>query len=156
MLKPEIVKIDWGKIKNEYVTTELSYDKLCDSYNVSMSTLRHRAKVGEWVKLRKEYRRHLDTTVAEKCAEIEIKEIQGMRQKERKDADSLVKAIMEKLLIKGEINPELTAVDINALSSALEKVQRIKYKSYGIAEKQEIEHSLKRIEVSRNRIQENT
>ncbi len=47
---------DWRKIKTEYITTDTSYRKLCEKYDVPLPTLRDRAKSEKWVEARTQYR----------------------------------------------------------------------------------------------------
>ncbi len=47
---------DWRKIKTEYITTDTSYRKLCEKYDVPLPTLRDRAKSDKWVEARTQYR----------------------------------------------------------------------------------------------------
>lgn len=45
--------IDWINIKNEYISTNISYRKLAEKYGVSRSNLEKRAKSEKWADLRK-------------------------------------------------------------------------------------------------------
>ena len=51
---------DWQKIKTEYITTDTSYRKLAQKYELSQSQLRRVGKQENWVALR---RQHLDSTL---------------------------------------------------------------------------------------------
>lgn len=59
--------MDWNKIKTEYIKGGTSYRKLCDKYNVSLSTLKRVAHDEDWVGLREQCK----TKSATKIVEIE-------------------------------------------------------------------------------------
>lgn len=61
---------DWKKIKTEYITTTISYRKLCDKYNIPFNTLQCRANKERWVDLRKN---HQDAVVTKSVANLERK-----------------------------------------------------------------------------------
>lgn len=46
--------IDWINIKNEYISTNISYRKLAEKYGVSRSNLEKRAKTEKWADCRKQ------------------------------------------------------------------------------------------------------
>lgn len=46
--------INWIKIKNEYLNTNISQRKLADKYKISFNTLKDRANREKWADLRKE------------------------------------------------------------------------------------------------------
>ena len=52
---------DWKKIEAEYITTDTSYRKLADKYNVDQATIARRAKKEDWVSKRQH---HADKTQA--------------------------------------------------------------------------------------------
>ncbi len=60
---------DWRKIRQEYITTEVSYRALADKHGVSFSTLRDRAKRENWAELRESQRHKIVTNTAQKTAE---------------------------------------------------------------------------------------
>lgn len=60
-------RIDWPKIKAEYITdASASYRLLCDKYGVSTAQLARVAKAEQWVTLREQYQREMiaETTSA--------------------------------------------------------------------------------------------
>ena len=46
--------IDWINIKNEYISTNISYRKLAEKHGISRSNLEKRAKAEKWADLRKQ------------------------------------------------------------------------------------------------------
>ena len=59
--------MDWNKIKAEYIKGGTSYRKLCDKYDVSLSTMKRIAHDEDWVGLRSQCK----TKSATKIIEIE-------------------------------------------------------------------------------------
>lgn len=64
-----LAKINWIKIKNEYINTQISYRKLADKYEVAFSTLEKMARREKWSKLRKEQCDKVATKVRQKTAD---------------------------------------------------------------------------------------
>lgn len=59
--------MDWNKLKTEYIKGGTSYRKLCDKYDVPLSTLKRIAHEEDWVGLREQCK----TKSATKIVEIE-------------------------------------------------------------------------------------
>ena len=51
--------INWEKIKNEYITTNTSYEKLANKYHIYSATIKRRGSKEKWVK---ERNKHVKTT----------------------------------------------------------------------------------------------
>ncbi len=49
-----LANVDWIAIKNEYISTNVSYKELSDKYPVSKTAIANRAKKEKWVELREE------------------------------------------------------------------------------------------------------
>lgn len=65
----ELANIDWVKIKNEYINTNISYRKLSERYNVSKNQIANRAKKEKWSELRSKQRDKIGTKLGQKTAE---------------------------------------------------------------------------------------
>lgn len=63
---------DWNKIKTEYITTSISYRKLCEKYNISFTALVTRAGKEKWVEERKN---HNNKIVSNTVRKVENKAI---------------------------------------------------------------------------------
>ena len=63
---------DWNAIKTEYITTSISYRKLCEKHNIPFNTLQCRAKKEQWVE---ERNKHQDRVVAKSIQKSESKAI---------------------------------------------------------------------------------
>ena len=57
------MKTNWVEIKEEYITTEISYKKLADKYGLSESTLMQRAAKEKWTDQKKNYHRKDSCTI---------------------------------------------------------------------------------------------
>ena len=59
--------VDWNAIKTEYVTTNTSYRRLSDKYDVSFNTLQCRAKRECWVELKRQHQEEIETKTIKKA-----------------------------------------------------------------------------------------
>lgn len=67
-----MAKYDWHTIKTEYITTSISYRKLCEKHNIPFNTLQCRAKKEKWVE---ERNKHQDKIVAKSIQKSESKAV---------------------------------------------------------------------------------
>lgn len=56
--------VNWSKLKTEYITTDTSYRKLAEKYDVSQSTLRKIAAREQWVELKNKFGTARDAEMA--------------------------------------------------------------------------------------------
>ena len=61
--------MDWLKIKNEYISGNISYRKLAEKHNVGLSALTKRATEEKWYEKRKNQRVKIEAKVEQKTAE---------------------------------------------------------------------------------------
>lgn len=66
-------KVNWEKIKTEYITGDISQRKLAEKYGVPYSTLRDRARKDTWFKQRKKSR---EKVVSKSVQKVEAKQVQ--------------------------------------------------------------------------------
>jgi len=59
--------VDWNAIKTEYITTNTSYRKLSDKYNIPLNTLQCRAKREKWVDLRTQHQLEIEAKTIKKA-----------------------------------------------------------------------------------------
>lgn len=59
---------DWNAIKTEYITTNTSYRKLGDKYDVNYKVIAERGKDEKWVELRSQYRDKTLTNTIDKIS----------------------------------------------------------------------------------------
>ena len=85
------VHTDWNAIKFEYISTEVGYRDLADKYQVSFTTLQHRAKKEDWPRLRRQTDAEVETRVMTEATELKT------------DRALRIERITDKLLDKIEI-----------------------------------------------------
>jgi tRNA-dihydrouridine synthase len=106
---------DWAKIEAEYITTDTSYRKLADKYNVDQATIARKAKKEDWVSKRQH---HISTTQAKVLA---------ADAQQKVDRASRLKSVADKLLDRVEdiveYDQRLTASAIKNLSDALKNIK---------------------------------
>lgn len=64
-----MANVDWIKIKNEYINTNISQRKLAEKYKVSRSAIEKKAKKEDWAELKKEQRGKIEAKVGQKTAD---------------------------------------------------------------------------------------
>ena len=92
-------KIDWIKIRNDYINGRGSYRKLADKYGVSLSTLKDKAAREEWVRQREEHQTRIrtkaDRKTADKIAEREASRVARLLETTDKLQEALERAADE-------------------------------------------------------------
>lgn len=134
-------KVNWDKIKNEYVTSRLSYKDLAKKYDVPLPTVRDRGKREKWVAERKKYRSKVVSKTLqkqEKIAESRAEILEDIEQKillvERDviiDATNTIKELMKMHnKFNVDVDPDYCKVRHSTqktLESALNTIHKIKY-----------------------------
>ena len=64
-----MANVDWIKIKNEYINTNISYRKLAEKYDISFSTLEKTARKEHWKELREKQCDKVETRLRQKTAD---------------------------------------------------------------------------------------
>lgn len=80
---------DWQAIKTEYITTDTSYRKLAQKYDIHYKVISDRGKAEGWVELRSQYR---DKTLTKTLDKISTKKSDKMAR-----IDDLADKLLEKL-----------------------------------------------------------
>ena len=133
---------DWSKIEAEYITTDTSYRKLADKYNVDQATIARKAKKEDWVSKRQ---RHISTTQAEVLA-ADTKQKVDRATKLYTAADQLLNKIVRGL----ETSPIVTANAAKNYSDALKNIKEI----HMIRSEEDIEEQQARIAKLKKEIQQ--
>ena len=61
-------KLDWEKLKSEYVTSDISTRALAEKHKIDKNSVAHHCKDEQWVKARKDYKARVSTrTIAKSC-----------------------------------------------------------------------------------------
>ena len=71
--------MDWNKIRTEYISTETSYRKLAEKYDVPVSTIFKRAKKENWVELKKQNEDNLVAKTLETCSEMQVERLKRIQ-----------------------------------------------------------------------------
>ena len=109
-------KIDWIKLKNEYINSNISYRKLAEKYNISFNTLKEAAIREQWYSARQKQRNKIATNIQQKTAESIVKK--------ETDRINRILSITDKILDKIEIATE--QIDNYIVSNKI-KVKKIEY-----------------------------
>lgn len=72
-------KVDWRKIKKEYVTTDISQRELSQKYSVSSSQIANHSKKEKWVEKRKQYQSKVYAKSVEKQEAKDIDHLMKVR-----------------------------------------------------------------------------
>lgn len=125
-------KINWLKIKNEYITTELSQRAICKKYSVSYNTLKDRAKNEKWADLKKDYHSKLaeqtQQKVMEKIVEKETSRIDELLKLTDIAQEKTLKAFEQLTMYSdmlGNVN-EIDLIDVNRLKKLISGLKELK------------------------------
>ena len=87
--------MDWNKIRTEYISTETSYRKLAEKYDVPVSTIFKRAKKENWVELKKQNEDNLVAKTLETCGEMQVERIKRIHNATDELLSKIEQAIAE-------------------------------------------------------------
>ena len=71
--------MDWNEIRTEYISTETSYRKLAEKYNVPVSTIFKRAKKENWVDLKKQNEDNMVAITLDTCGEMQAERLKRIQ-----------------------------------------------------------------------------
>ncbi len=123
--------IDWIKIKNEYINSNISYRKLADKHSISFSTLEKTARKEKWNDLRKKQCDKIATEVrlktAEKIVEAEVDRVANIINLSDKISEKISRAIeqVDKILVDGEI-VDVGLIDTYRLRQLVQSLKDVK------------------------------
>lgn len=124
---------DWTKIRLEYVTTDITYQELCDKHGCSMSVLSKRASAEKWREERKKQRKRIETKtkekVADRVAEKNAKALVSCKDLAEQLLPKLSQAIDElnTHILKLQIQEDFTKNDEkNGLMEVTKKTEKLK------------------------------
>ena len=124
--------MDWNEIRTEYISTETSYRKLAEKYDVPVSTIFKRAKKENWVDLKKQNEDNLVAKTIEICGEMQAERMRRIQNA----TDGLLTKIEQAIL-------ELNIV----LNTKTKKTKVIEYENRGRPDKATKEIIAEEIEV---------
>lgn len=124
-------KIDWMKIKHDYLFKNIPLKKLADKYGVSYSQVFKHSKDEEWVRLRDEKRREIGVETEQKLTEKEIARKVAKNEKHielYEDGieiiEGLLKLYKEKLALSNANRVKVSADALEKVLSCIEKAQK--------------------------------
>ena len=123
MSKKRKTKIDWMKIKHDYLFKNISLKKLADKYGVSYSQVFKHSKDEEWVRLKDEKQREIEVKIEQKLEEKEIARKVAKNEKHLELFDNgleLVEMLLQMYKNKGKVSPD----KLEKVFSCIEKAQK--------------------------------
>ena len=123
MQKKRKTKIDWMKIKHDYLFKNISLKKLAEKYGVSYSQVFKHSKDEQWVRLKEENRSEIEAKTEQKLQEKEIERKVAKNEKHIELFDfgiEIVEKILHSYKEKGKVSPD----KLEKLFSCIEKAQK--------------------------------
>lgn len=71
--------MDWNEIRTEYISTDTSYRKLAEKYDVPVSTIFKRAKKENWVELKKQNNDNMVAITLDTCGEMQVERLKKIQ-----------------------------------------------------------------------------
>lgn len=148
-------KIDWNKIKKDYVFSNCSIPDLVKKYKISQSTLGLRASREKWVELRKEQAKEIDKALIENATQSEIEKRKKINEAHLELYDEgleLVRSLLDdykdyqRRVKSGELKKSLSPFNLEKIFICLEKAQRGQRLALG-CDRKEVEESDKEPEI---------
>lgn len=116
-------KVDWPKLKTEYVTTAITTRALADKYGVSYSALSKRAAKEAWSEARSEFGSNYEAEVQRKVVKATSDKTTELLSRELRIADRLSELIESKLAEGKNISSNAIKEYANTIK-ILEQVKR--------------------------------
>lgn len=122
-------KYDWVKLKNEYLTTNISLRGLAEKHNIPFSTVNARSSREEWGKQKPEIQNKINAEVEQKTIKSVIDEKVEVNKRHIALFDrglDIVEYLMQKYLeeIEQGTGKKATACNVDFLMSAITKAQK--------------------------------
>lgn len=123
--------VDWRKIRNEYITTDISQRKLAKKYDVPYNTLQCRARREEWTKQKNEAQCRIESKsrqkIEEKIVEKEVDRITRILNLSDMLADRVEQAIgeLDIYLAKSKERTKIVTRDQNTETEVVEEKENI-------------------------------
>lgn len=120
--------IDWVKIRNEYINTPTSYERLAKKYKVSRGSLSKRAKKEDWVGKRTECIKEAQERLSEQSIEAQMNYQDKLMQVRSKLLDKIDRAVDALENQNVDVEKEITSTDEdgNVKKSRLQENTKIK------------------------------
>lgn len=112
------LRVDWKKIKAEYIAGGTSYRKLCDKYGASLTTLQRIAKKEDWQGLRQQAEIKTNTKI--------VNSICNQQAKTAIKINDVADKLLEKIAYTLDNVEVLDSQSIKHYTSALKDIKEIK------------------------------
>lgn len=129
-------KINWNKIKHDYVTGEMTYRELAEKYGVSIESIKKEARKTSkrkgWVTLKSEHRNKVYTNAEQETAKKQGKKLATYSEKAKSHAERLVDMVGEAIselreyIVEHETTVKETEYDHNVHKPKKETVTKSK------------------------------
>ncbi len=154
---------DWAKIKNEYITTEISLSALAKKRKCGYNALREKCRAEDWKAQRYAYREKIDRKALDRVAKDRAKELEGHNKRMAEDADAL-EGVIGGLLVRLAENglDEIAAGrnpgrEIESLSRAMLTLDELRRRTMGMSmpkDEQKLKLERERLEMDRCRLEQ--
>lgn len=118
------LSVNWIKIRNEYITGNISYRKLAEKYGVTFSALRYKAEADEWAKSKKKQQHKTSTKLAQKTAEKIIEKEVNRIDRLYSTSDKIIHLLNTSLDQMME-QTDIDTYQLRQLSSTLKDIKEI-------------------------------
>jgi hypothetical protein len=107
------IAVDWNELRTEYISTETSYRKLADKYNVPVSTIFKRAKKEDWVGLKKQNNDNMVAITLDTCSEMQVKRMERLQDATDELLTKIEEAITELNIVLNTKTKKTKVVEYN-------------------------------------------
>mgnify|MGYP000986566155 FL=1 len=165
-------KVDWIKIKAEYITTDKGLRQLAEKYNIAMSLICRRSKQEKWVQERKKHKNRVVKDVVRKVQKSQANELakkmktviglRGVIDKALTDADQFSRWIISEGLgedVSATTEKVFSKIDMKAIRDAayaLKVLQEIEDRVKGTIDAKDLKQidiALQKLELDRERLE---
>lgn len=165
-------KVDWIKIKAEYITTDKGLRQLAEKYNIAMSLICRRSKQEGWVQERKNHKNRVVKDVVQKIQKSQANELakkmktviglRGVIDKALEDADQFARWIISEGLGDGmsatteKVFSKIDMKSIRDAAYALKVLQEIEDRVKGTIDAKDLKQidiALQKLELDRERLE---
>lgn len=87
--------VDWKRVKEEYMTTDVTLDELAEKFKVSKSTLYKKSSAGKWVQAKKKVGKKVEEKFIEKASSMKATQEVNKLERLIKAADRMSGVIEE-------------------------------------------------------------
>lgn len=154
--------MNWEELKTEYVTTDITYHKMCQKYGIPYKTLALTAKKYHWVEDRHKMRTEVAIRTKEKVVEEKSNHLIGIAKAADKLADLCTKVMEDenqffrRMGVDGEetISKKLDTKSMKELASTMKDLTQVLRNVYNIPTEQEeitMQLARERLEIERQR-----